>query len=197
MATSCLTRCEARMLRRSSPKPERESWSDLTAISPRLVHSRPRSMRVNERAPCSALQTRFANKDSPGRHPQAVNVHSFLSEVLNAQPTTSTVLAFDPDHRAAPAGADPWWRSDDSLRDGRTVHCLDCRSPDPDRAENPELCGSGLPDPGWADWDFWPMNPHAPGAATGCAGSNNPTLRQRKWPCKQSGDPVIGNPRLS
>ena len=27
-------------------------------------------------------------------------MYSFLSEVLNAQPTTSTVLAFGPDHRA-------------------------------------------------------------------------------------------------
>src|SRR5215472_14318620 len=92
------------------------------------------------------------------------NVYSFLSEVLNAQPTTSTVLAFDPDHRAAPAGPDPWWRSDDSLRAGRTVHCIDCGNPDPDRAANPELCRSDLPDPHWADRDFWPMNPHAPAA---------------------------------
>ena len=46
----------------------------------------------------------------------------FLSEVLNAQPTTSTVVAFDPD-----------------------------------RAANPELCRSDLPDPHWADWDFWRM----------------------------------------
>src|SRR5215470_10358458 len=79
------------------------------------------------------------------RHPHAGNVYSFLSEVLNAQPTTSTVLAFDPDHRAAPAGPDPWWRSDDSLRAGRTVHCIDCGNPDPDHAAHFELRRGYLP----------------------------------------------------
>src|SRR5689334_17371809 len=64
METTCLTRCEARMLQRSSPEPEREFLSGLTAISPRLVHSRPRSMRVNERTTCSGLRTRFASKNS-------------------------------------------------------------------------------------------------------------------------------------
>jgi hypothetical protein len=42
-----------------------------------------------------------------GRHPHAVNVCSFLSEVLNVQPTTSTVLTFGPGHRAAASGRDP------------------------------------------------------------------------------------------
>src|SRR5215470_13492889 len=93
------------------------------------------------------------------RHPHAVNVCSFLREVLNAQPTTSTVLAFGPDHRAAADGASPWWRSDDSLRHGRTVHCIDCGSPDPDCAAHFELRRGCLPDPRWADRDFWPMNP--------------------------------------
>jgi len=37
----------------------------------------------------------------------------FLTEVLNVQSTTSTVFAFGSDYRAATAGADPWWRSDD------------------------------------------------------------------------------------
>src|SRR5262249_15240376 len=82
---------------------------------------------------------------------------SFPSEVLNARPTTSAVLAFDPVHYAAAAGAGPWWGSDDSLHRGRTIPCLDCRSPDPDRATYPELCRSDLPDPRWADWHFWPM----------------------------------------
>src|SRR5215471_20781211 len=94
------------------------------------------------------------------RHPQAANVCSFLREVLNVQPTTSTVLAFGADHRAAADGASPWWRSDDSLRHGRTFHCIDCGNPDPDCAAHFELRRSYLPDPHWADRDFWPMNPH-------------------------------------
>src|SRR5262249_49581430 len=108
-----------------------------------------------------ALMCGFAKANcSNRRHPHAVNVCSFLSEVLNVQPTTSTVLAFGSDHRAAAAGPDPWWRSDDSLRPGRTVPCIDCGNPDPDCAAHFELRRSYLPDPHWADRDFWPMNPH-------------------------------------
>src|SRR5215472_6369211 len=83
-----------------------------------------------------------------------------LSEVLNVQPTTSTVLTFGPDDRPAAAGRDPWWSSDDSLRPGRTVPCIACGSPDPDCAAHSELHRSYLPDPHWANRDFWPMNPH-------------------------------------
>src|SRR5215472_13755436 len=83
-----------------------------------------------------------------------------LSEVLNVQPTTSTVLTFGPDDRPAAAGRDPWWSSDDSLRPGRTVPCIACGSPDPDCAAHSELHRSHLPDPRRADRDFWPMNPH-------------------------------------
>src|SRR5215472_10102356 len=86
----------------------------------------------------------------------------FLSEVLNVQPTTSTVLALHPDYRAAAAGAGPWRRGDDSLRLRRTVPCLDCRNPDPDCAAHPELRRSDLPDPRWADRDFRPINSQAP-----------------------------------
>jgi hypothetical protein len=43
---------------------------------------------------------------------------------------------------------------------GRTVPCIACGNPDPDCAAHSELHRSYLPDPHWADRDFWSMNPH-------------------------------------
>src|SRR5215472_2228393 len=83
---------------------------------------------------CGFRQCNCSNR----RHPEAMSVCSLLREVLNVQPTTSTVLAIDPDHRATAASTEPWWRSDDSLHRGRTVPGIDCRNPDPDCAAHSE-----------------------------------------------------------
>src|SRR5215469_154971 len=106
--------------------------------------------------PLGAVVRGFASGTAQNRrHPHRANLCSFISEVLNVQPTTSTVLAFDPPYHSSAAGAGPGWSRDDSLRLSLTVSGIDCRNPDLDCAAHPELRRSDLPGPGWAHWDFW------------------------------------------